>query len=69
MVFSRNNLRLVAKALFVAIRLHALFTLMLTDFCLTALFQTSHSVGRLIICLVKLALSIENGWRFSREQF
>jgi hypothetical protein len=53
----------------VAIRLHALFTLMLTDFCLTALFQTSHSVGRLIICLVKLAFSIENGWRFSREQF
>lgn len=38
-------LGLVAKALLVAVRLHALFALMLADFRLTTFFETSHGFG------------------------
>ena len=37
-----RSLGLVAEALLVTIRLHALFALMLTDFCLTTFFETAH---------------------------
>ena len=39
------RLGLIAKALLMAISLHALSALMLTDFRLTTFFETSHGFG------------------------
>lgn len=55
-----EDLGLVAKALLVAVRLHALSALMLADFGLTAFFQASHGI-RYLVGSVRFSRLLESG--------